>query len=104
VLESAVYEEGEEVAIVLTFDRAIDIAGMDGAQIVVNDGVYVGNRFAATGAATMLTPASVRILMNPIGEAEVGAVTLTASAASGIAAVDDGGMWGGVTDVELPFP
>jgi hypothetical protein len=54
--------------------------------------------------ATMLTPASVRIFMNPIGEAEVGAVTLSASAASGIVAVDDGGTWSGASALALPFP
>jgi hypothetical protein len=101
---SAAYEEGDENAVVLTFDRAIDIAGLDGAQITVNDGVYVGSVFAATGAATMLTPASVRITMNPIGEAELGAVTLSASATSGIVAVDDGGTWSGAVDEPLPFP
>jgi hypothetical protein len=101
---SAAYEEGDDNAVVLTFDRAIDIAGLDGAQITVNDGVYVGSVFAATGAATMLTPASVRIVLEPIGEAEIGAVTLTASAASGIVAVDDGGTWAGVTALGLPFP
>jgi hypothetical protein len=104
MLESAAYEEGEENAVVLTFDRAIDIAGLNGTQITVNDGVYVGSVFAATGAVTMLTPASVRIMMNPIGEAEVGAVTLSASAASGIVAVDDGGTWSGATAEPLPFP
>jgi hypothetical protein len=104
ILESAAYEEGEENAIVLTFDRAIDIAGLDGAQIVVNDGVYVGSVFAATGAATMLSPARVRILMSPIGEAEIGAVTLTATADTGIVAVDDGGTWAGAVNQALPFP
>jgi hypothetical protein len=104
ILQAAAYEEAEENAVVLTFDRAIDIVGLDGAQITVNDGVYVGSVFAATGAATMLSPASVRIVMNPIGEAELGLVTLTASAASGIVAVDDGGTWAGLTDEPLPFP
>jgi hypothetical protein len=104
ILESAAYEEGEENAVVLTFDRAVDIAGLDGAQITVNDGVYVGSVFAATGAATMLTPTSVRIVLEPIGEAEIGAVTLTASATSGIIAVDDGGTWAGAVDLALPFP
>jgi hypothetical protein len=99
---SAAYEEGDENAVVLTFDRAIDIAGLDGAQITVNDGVYVGSVFAATGAATMLTPASVRIVMNPIGEAEIGVVTLTASVANGIVALD-GGTWAGAVDQVLPF-
>jgi hypothetical protein len=104
ILEAAAYEEGDENAIVLTFDRAIDVAGLDGTQITVNDGLYVGSVFAATGAVTMLSPASVRIVMNPVGEAEIGAVTLTASAASGIVAVDDGGTWAGVTALGLPFP
>jgi hypothetical protein len=42
--------------------------------------------------------------MNPIGEAEIGAVTLTATAETGIVAVDDGGTWAGAVNQTLPFP
>ena len=104
-LVAAAFDDASEVpAMTLTFDRAIDVAGLDGYQVTLADGVYAGLLYAATGTVTMLSPASVRIELNTIGEAEPGGVHLTATAASGIVAVDDGGTWGGVTDLELPFP
>ena len=36
VLVSAVYEGG--AAVTLTFDRPIDIAGLDGSSVIVDDG------------------------------------------------------------------
>src|SRR5688572_23304957 len=45
----------------LAFDRAIDIAGLVGAQIVVDDAVEAGLRYAGTGAAVLVGPAAVVI-------------------------------------------
>jgi len=47
--------------------------------------------------------AIVEITLVPIGTAS-GALRISATAASGIVAVDDGGTWAGVTDLGLPFP
>ena len=101
-LVAATYEE--VVSVSLTFDRAIDIAALDGGQITVDDGAVAGILYAATGVATLTDPQTVRIELVEIGLSSGPGTRLTASAASGIAAVDDGGTWGGVADLELPFP
>ena len=50
-----------------------------------------------TGAATLLTADTVRINLVQMGLSAGSDVRLTASASTGIVAVDDGGLWGGVT-------
>ncbi len=87
----------------LTFDRPIDIAGIVASAIVVSDGPYEAARFAGTGAAELSAPATVELPLELTGPASGPIVTLTASALNGIVAVDDGGTWAGVADVELPF-
>ena len=101
-LVAAEYEEG--IAVLLTFDRAIDIAALDGAAITVDDGAVIGSLFDATGTATLIGPAIVRLELEDIGPSVAPDVRLSASAGTGIVAVDDGGAWGGVSDVALPFP
>jgi hypothetical protein len=91
-------------SLILTFDRAIDMAGYDGSAVIVNDGSYVGMVYSATGPVTVLSPTSVSIELVEVSEEYGPGVTLNAPATSGIVAVDDGGTWGGATDVELPFP
>jgi hypothetical protein len=102
VLVSATYEE--VVSVSLTFDRAIDIDALVGAQITVDDGAVAGILYAATGVATLTDPQTVRIELSEIGLSTGPGTTLTASAASGIVAVNDGGTWGGVAELALPFP
>jgi hypothetical protein len=99
---AAAYDPGTSIE--LTFGRAIDIAGLDGSVIVIDDGSISGFRYAATLAATLLGPAVVRIELDGIEEFAGPDVRLTAGAANGIVAVGDGAMWAGVTNVELPFP
>jgi hypothetical protein len=95
--------DNDTVTITLTFDRAIDIAELVGGDIIVNDADITGNLYEATGAATMLSPTTVQIELNGVGESTGTGVRLSAGAANGIVAVDDGAAWGGVTDLELPF-
>jgi len=97
-------EFGEATWVRLAFDRAIDVAGLDGAQITIDDGPVTEFRWAATGAATLLGPAVVRIDVALVGPSTAPSTTLTATAASGIVAADDGGTWAGVTNLGLPFP
>ena len=101
-LVAATYEE--VVSVSLTFDRAIDIGALAGGQITVDDGAVAGILYAATGVATLTDPQTVRIELSEIGLSSGPGTQLNASAASGIVAVDDGGTWGGVADLELPFP
>jgi hypothetical protein len=102
VLVAATYEE--VVSVSLTFDRPIDIAGLVGAQITVDDGAVAGILYAGTSVATLTDPQTVRIELVEVGVSGDPGTRLTASAANGIVAVDDGGEWAGVSDVELPFP
>ncbi len=103
VLVAAVYEEATWVR--LTFDRAIDVTGLIGSAITVDDGDLSGVRWQATGpSVTMINPTTVRIELTEFDPFAGAGIQLDATSANGIGAVDDGGMWGGVTDVELPFP
>ncbi len=100
-LVAATYETG--AAVTLTFDRAISIAGFDGSFVTVRDEAEA-MLFDATGGAELIGPAVVRLTLVPVeGDSSVG-VTLAASPDTGIVAVDDGGTWGGVSDLQLPFP
>ena len=103
-LVSASYDSGE-LELTLTFDRAIDIAGIDPSVIRVYDGgaalaVYQG----AADGATLDGPATLRLVMEEFGESAAGPVLLVASAESGIVATDDGGTWAGAESLPLPYP
>src|SRR3954452_25121038 len=76
-------EFGEKSWILLTFDRGIDISGLDGSQIILDDGDS-GFRFNATGTASVKSPISVQITLVEIGPSIGSGVHLSASAASGI--------------------
>jgi hypothetical protein len=102
-LVAAAYDN-DSVTLTLTFDRAIDIAGIVGGDVIVNDADITGNLYEATGPATLTSPTTVRIELNGVGEATGTGVRLSAGSANGIVAEDDGGTWAGVADVELPFP
>ena len=101
VLVAATYETG--AALTLTFDRAITIAGLDGSVILVRDQAEA-LLFDATGEPEMISPFEVRLALVPVEGDSTPGVTLTAGPTNGIVAVDDGGTWGGVADLELPFP
>ena len=101
-LAGATYDAGVP-DLVLVFDRAVDVGGFDGAQIVVDDGAF--NFTAYSGASAGLDgPAVVRVTLEVDGSSSASDVRLTASALSGIVAVDDGGVWDGVSGLALPFP
>jgi hypothetical protein len=101
VLVSAVYDAGAGVT--LTFDRAVEIGAMDAGAITVNDGAIMG--FVYEGVvASPSGPAMVVVDLGGVEESSDPVTQLTATAANGIVAADDGGAWAGVTDLELPFP
>ena len=101
VLVAATYVQGESVT--LTFDRAIDIAGFDGSVVIVRDAAEA-LLFDATGGAELLSPAVARLMLVPVEGDSTPGVTMIASPTNGIVAVDDGGTWGGVSELSLPFP
>ena len=102
VLVSAIYDAG--AAVTLTFDRAIDIAELDGAVVVVEDGVHSQFRYAGTAGATLLSPETVQIELAGVEEFVGPDIRLNVGITNGIVAVDDGGTWLGASDLELPFP
>ncbi|MEA2734154.1 MAG: hypothetical protein QOE14_605 [Humisphaera sp.] len=102
VLVGAEYATASTVR--LTFDRAIDISALNGPAVVVDDGADTGNAYRGTGYAVLVTPASAELDLVLLGPASGSGTTLSATAASGIVAVNDGGTWAGVISVALPLP
>jgi len=103
-LVAAEYNHDDSPVLVLTFDRAVDIAGLDGSQMIVDDGFDLGLKFIATGPATLDAPGVLRIGLTDDGDATVPGTVLTAGAGNGIIAADDAAAWAGVADLGLPFP
>jgi hypothetical protein len=99
-LVSATFDGG---TLVLTFDRAIDVAGLVPGQLVVFDGPGAVE-WGGTALFEQPTPESLEVTMSEEGEFAGAGVTLTATAGAGIVAADDDSPWAGVTGVELPFP
>jgi hypothetical protein len=102
VLVSASYDESVP-ALFLTFDRAIDASAFVAAQVIVNDGSIAPGIWGGVGPAGILGPTQIAISLERLGDAPLAPVTLTATALTGLVAVDDGGTWAGVSDVGLPF-
>jgi hypothetical protein len=100
-LVAAQYQDSTWVR--LTFDRPIDIAGLDALAVLVDDGQFGAVLFEGSGG-TLLTPATVEIPLTIIDASSAAGVLLSAGTNTGIVAVDDGGTWAGVSNVELPFP
>lgn len=88
----------------LTFDRAVKITSLSPAILHINDNIYTDQAFVGTGMGALIGPQTVQINLAVSGSAGGSGIALTASAASDIAAVDDGGIWMGVTAFALPFP
>jgi hypothetical protein len=102
VLVSASYDENVPM-VFLTFDRAVDVSAFVASQVIVNDGSIAPGIWGGVGAAGILSPMQIAVSLDRLGDAPLGPVMLTATALTGLKAVDDGGTWAGVTDVGLPF-
>ena len=101
VLVAATYDPG--LSVTLTFDRPIDVSGFNGTFVVVRDGVNA-QLFDASGGAVLTSPNVAELTLVLVeGDSSVG-VTMTVAPENGIVAVDDGGAWGAVSDLSLPFP
>jgi len=102
VLVAAAFN-ADEFYLTLTFDRAIDIAGIDVGQFHVFDGVFNFRSYVGDGTATLQGPAIVRVNVTELGATGAGVVAMSAGAENGIVASDDGGTWAGVENLTLPF-
>ena len=98
-LVAGVWEVGGLVT--LTFDRAVDVAGIVPGAFIVHDGP-TGFSYQGNSVYDHSTPQTVTVEMGGIAEYEGATVLLDVGAENGIVAVDDGGPWAGVNDVVLP--
>ncbi len=103
MLVSGDYNENDET-LTLQFDRAINIAALNGTAITVRDGSTDNTTYNGAGAVSMLDPKTIYLTLVPVGPYDVPGVTMTATGQSGIVAVNDGGTWAGATNLALPFP
>src|SRR5579864_5844668 len=92
VLVSAEYNESDGT-LALQFDRAINIAALNGAAITVHDGSSDDTTYNGVSAASLTDPKTVLLTLVPVGSYGVDEVTMTVTALSGIVAVNDGGTW-----------
>jgi hypothetical protein len=102
VLVSANYDETVPV-LTLIFDRAIDASGFVAGQVIVNDGSFLNGVYGGVGPATVEGPTRISVALEFLAAAPLAPVTLTATALTGVTAVDDGGTWAGVSELGLPF-
>jgi hypothetical protein len=102
-LVQATYPTDVVGSIDLKFDRAINIDGLDGTQIIVKDGVISG-LVNDVAFGELRDPQTVRLYLEGIEDYSIPNELLTATGASGIVAVDDGGTWAGVSELPLPYP
>lgn len=89
--------------VTLTFDRPVDILGFVGDQVTVKSAPMEA-RYRGNIPATLVSPAVVLITLAQFAPQLGGGNRLTATAGTGIVAVNDGGTWSGVTDLLMPFP
>jgi hypothetical protein len=102
VLQAAAFDSGAGTC-TLTFDRAIDVSAMAVDQVSVGD-ASSGTLYVGTGSPLLVGPNSVQVTLTSAGSYGGGSTVLNASGSTNILAVDDGGTWGGASDVGLPYP
>ena len=102
MLVAAAFDAGAG-RLTLTFDRAVDAAGLAGGAVVVFDGPG-GTDYVATSVASQPTPATVVLAVEEDGEFTGAGVTMDATPPTGIVAVAGGLPWAGGSGVGLPFP
>jgi hypothetical protein len=96
--------DSDDFSVELTFDRAVDASGLAAAAVTLQDGEFAAASFVGAWPAAVISPTTIKVFLAEIGGPTVNDVELTATAASGIVATDDGGTWAGVTGLVLPFP
>ena len=103
VLVAATYDENDAI-VLLTFDRAVDVAAFDGAAVFLGDPTFNNTAYAGTSPAYLDAPTIVRVVLTATGSYFNTEVDLNVSAGNGIVAADDGGTWAGASNQALPFP
>ena len=101
-LVSASYDETVPV-LTLIFDRAINASAFVASQVIVTDGSINNTVYRGVGPATVEGPTRISVALVRLADAPPAPVTLTATALTGIIAVDDGGTWAGVSELGLPY-
>jgi hypothetical protein len=104
LLEAEFTYVGPGGALRLEFDRAIDITSFVASAITVQDPSGSGFGFVGTGVVDTPDAQTVVVEMGSTGTAEGTLDVLSATAATGIVAVDNAGTWPGVTGLGLPYP
>ena len=94
VLLSALYDPG--ISVLLTFDRAITVAGLLPAAITVDDPETVGRTLVGIDYESAGDNA-VRIYLENSGASTGLATVLNATTPNGIVATSGGAAWAGVT-------
>jgi hypothetical protein len=102
MLVSANYDETVPI-LSLVFDREIDASGFVASQVVVHDGSINMGVYGGVGPAIIEAPSRFSVALTRLADAPLAPTTLSATALTGLVAVDDGGTWAGVSDVGLPF-
>jgi hypothetical protein len=102
VLVAASFSTGDGAIMRLTFDRAIDVGNVDTSQIVLRDGMFLHQQLVGN-EVTVVDPTTIDLSMMATGPTGIAVQLLTASAMTGIVAVDNGGTWPGITNAELPI-
>jgi hypothetical protein len=87
----------------LTFDRAVDLSGVDSAAFEVKDGDNDSD-FIGVGAPGQNDPTQCNVPMESAGPYSGTGVTATVGPGNGIVAADDGGLWAGAVGLVLPWP
>jgi hypothetical protein len=104
VLVQAIYPVEDVVgAIDLVFDRAISIEGLDGTQIIVKDGLISG-MINNVAFGELRDPQTVRLFLQGLEDYSLPNQLLDATGDNGIASVDTGDAWAGVSELGLPWP
>ena len=73
------------------------------AAFTLDDGQFLDGRYRPDGPVTMIDPVTARVGLVYLDGITTPGVHLTVGAENGVVAVDDGGVWAGVTNLALPF-
>ena len=103
-LVSASYDP-DNLWLFLTFDRPVAVDPvLNGDALRLDDGVTSHDWYNGDGTPEFPDPATININLTGGKGSEATQVLLTASDATQIVAVDDGGIWEGCSELVLPFP